>query len=406
LAITTQDTIYTDETWSGVIAITGNLTVIEGMLRIQPGTYVTCANNQIILKIKGNGALSAIGTAQSPITFCGGCISFDGLLRDSISAIQYCLFRDNYHLIDFRNTVGIIECSRVTIDHCTFYNGGFCIYVTSNASPIITNCTMRHGDIGVFVHGGVDVAIQNCTISDMCSGIVSVSLNEIHQDIAIDHVTIYDVDTLGIGGGVVWARGLGLYCGGQDPGTITITNSIIAKTEREAISVYNPIDSLSWIINDNYNCYFENALSIGDCNLGDHSIEADPLFSQPDSGNFSLTSSSPCWQTASDGTHRGAWQSDSVPTSIQSPLTKSDVSWPVISQDDGKIVFTDASTAIYRLSVFNIWGEIAYHSFKTPNTHSIVWDVKRNVHGTKVDIYIVRMELPISTIYKKILVNK
>lgn len=68
-------TINTDTTWSGVVHVTGDLTIADGVtLTIDPGTLVLIDGTSTPLSENATqfiveGAVNAIGTAQSPITF-------------------------------------------------------------------------------------------------------------------------------------------------------------------------------------------------------------------------------------------------------------------------------------------------------------------------------------------------
>jgi parallel beta-helix repeat protein len=307
-AVTTQDTIRADETWSGAVQITGNLTVIDGILTILPGTQVTFATSTIMFKIKGNGVLRAMGRADAPITFYRGCVTYEGLLRDRLNILHYCNFSAKYHLIEFRNPTGLLECSAPLIDHCTFTQGGYtCIYVTSGGSPTITNCTFSNAACGIFLHGAADVRVAYCTIYNTSYGIINASIDTWFQDLVVDHVTINNIDT---SRGYVWSKGLGLTCG-NTPGTLNITNSIIANTFKYGIN--NPTGASSrWAVTEDNNCFFNNLDGPATFTLGTHSQTTDPQFSRPDSGDFSFGPSSPCWLTGNDGAHIGAWQGSAI----------------------------------------------------------------------------------------------
>jgi hypothetical protein len=87
-----------------------------------------------------------------------------------------------------------------------------------------------------------------------------------------------------------------------------VENSIFSEIEQNGISPG------SGIVTEDYNCFFNCAagsMTTG-IPLGTNSIEQDPKFTNAASADFSLQTSSPCHNTASDGSDRGAVQTTRI----------------------------------------------------------------------------------------------
>ena len=66
-AATTSGNISVDETWSGALEITGNVTVDDGItLTIHAGTVIRFVDNTGLIV---NGRLEVLGTVEQPVTF-------------------------------------------------------------------------------------------------------------------------------------------------------------------------------------------------------------------------------------------------------------------------------------------------------------------------------------------------
>ncbi|RLA97759.1 MAG: hypothetical protein DRG83_15375, partial [Deltaproteobacteria bacterium] len=177
LAITTSGTLTENETWSGTVVLTGDVTVPEGVtLTIEPGTQVifparsddTGGGDPNVTELIVNGSLVATGNDSNKITFTsGGAIPTPGDwggIKCSVSLdLEYCVLE---------YPVKGITCS---------VNGG-------EQSLTIKNCEIKHTeDTGIYIYGesGAKIAsdVSNNVLSDIgghgISGYVTGSGTEI-----------------------------------------------------------------------------------------------------------------------------------------------------------------------------------------------------------------------------------
>jgi hypothetical protein len=122
-----------EETWSGTVNLTGDITVsADGKLTIMPGTTIFCESrfdeitsgvhsSRIELIIDG-GKLVAEGNESEPIRFI------------SISEEPA---KDDWYGIR-------IKSDQVTLRYCHIEYGVNGIQIEQNGSPIIENCTIRY----------------------------------------------------------------------------------------------------------------------------------------------------------------------------------------------------------------------------------------------------------------------
>ena len=95
-------------------------------------------------------------------------------------------------------------------------------------------------------------------------------------------------------------------------GNLTIVNSIIwdnlvsANVEEDAEINFNGTINMSYTnLSGEINAFNLTAVSV--LNLGEGNIDADPLFCEPDSGNYTLMANSPCVGTGENGANMGAF---------------------------------------------------------------------------------------------------
>lgn len=191
-------TISSNETWTGIIHVTGDVKVATGVnLTINAGTLVRFTENY---KIESLGQIQAVGTVGSRIVFephpilntsgvffgvwCGAevdAFNVDAPDSGAFFKFEYCDFIDGDKTSKLtighrgRKRGGGIFAENVlgglTIDNCTFTDcksqengGGVFIQKNSpfNVSYAITNCTftdcLADGDVGGWLGGGLMVA--------------------------------------------------------------------------------------------------------------------------------------------------------------------------------------------------------------------------------------------------------
>ncbi len=133
-------TLYEDETWSGIVSVTGDVEVPEGLtLTILPGTYV-------IFAALRDDSISGADTSRCEIIVRGALIA-DGEPADVITFTSDEVFPDpkDYYGIRFINADDDISL----LDHCDIQYGHIGIALSST-SPHISNCR-----IGNHWHRGI-----------------------------------------------------------------------------------------------------------------------------------------------------------------------------------------------------------------------------------------------------------
>jgi len=325
-AATSSGTITSDETWSGMHIVTGDILIQSGVVTIEPGTIVkfaTTNNNRIngdyshiYLIIRGEGGLTAIGTPEAPIVFTTlssnktvnmwGGIDIEGLIYDSTTVFKYCNFEYANTAIDFRNPSWISEISEVTFEYCNFsYMQGSGIYITSGGKAWISYCTFYHCEgSGVFSHPASELHISYSAFNDVCSGIICAGgVSPWYQKVYIDHVSIYNVDLrYGWDNPKTW-HGHGISTINSNPaGEVYVTNTIVQKAMSSGFLVNTP-----WKVQNDYNCWYDNNWgSVYGGDVGPHGLdEVDPQMVDPANNDFRLYEGSPCIGTANDGTNIG-----------------------------------------------------------------------------------------------------
>jgi hypothetical protein len=192
------------------------------------------------------------------------------------------------------------------------------IYASSDAVMKCYYSTIHDCDGIIFWHGIKNGDIKYLTAYDASHGLVFPgAVNAVGGNvITIDHLTLYNIDLTRTTNSVWWT-GYGIYqC--NDPGTLTMTNSILVQSTLANVKCAN-----NWNLTFNYNCYHTGLLgflNLEGCTAGPNDLETDPLLADIAAYDFRLTTASPCLNTASDGTNRGANQE--TPVSINDNLTQ------------------------------------------------------------------------------------
>ncbi len=158
----------------------------------------------------------------------------------------------------------------------------------SGASPTITNCTIAgnvNADMGagMFLNDGSNPTLVNCSFSGNSASMIGGGMyNENSSPILIN--CTFTVNSATYFGG-------GIYCAG---GSLELTNCILWGDTPDEIFTFNntPVITYSDIQGDW---------------VGEGNIDADPLFADPDNGDYHLKSQAGRWEPSSQ-----AWLIDDV----------------------------------------------------------------------------------------------
>ena len=333
---TTSGTIASDETWSGTVTITGDVVVQNAAVTIQPGTKVEFAttNDNVVngdaehihLIFKDGSTVSAKGTESEPIVFTSasatpapgmwGEVDIAGSLNVDSSGFDWCIFEYGNNAMDFRSGETSGEWSTIELLNPIVIQNTIIrhmkrsgVYITSGGEPDFINCVFHDiNSAGVFAHGARTVDLKFCAIYDVSVGIICAGeqwWSRPPKVIGMNCV-IYKVDSLKTDT-PKWWTGFGIYCSNA-VGTVYWYNGIIHTSTKEGVALN------TWYFNKRNNCYYRT----GPCpiegggDLHSKSIEADPLFVNPDSGDFSLQPGSPCIGAGYDGSNMGLWQDNPI----------------------------------------------------------------------------------------------
>ncbi|MGA1875735.1 MAG: right-handed parallel beta-helix repeat-containing protein [bacterium] len=265
-------------------------TIIDGGKK---NSVVTFDNGE-----EGNSSLSGF-TLRNGSNFDGG-----GIYCDASPSITHCVIIGN----TAHNRGGGIFCNRfsATISHCIIaensasVGGGICCWQKS--SPTITHCTIR-GNSSAVRGGGVfcDYSSVRISTSEVIGNSSGSGGGIWCQDssLIVSNCLMCDNSVSGSGGGIYYccspfpcitnctvsrnsaSGGAGIYCHGSFP---CIRNSIFWGPGSEIVT-----DSAS-------------KLNLSYCDIqgeypGQGNIDADPLFLDPENGDYHLQAGSPCQDT-------------------------------------------------------------------------------------------------------------
>lgn len=260
------EAILTNETWraeNSPYYIHKELQIPSfAKLTLEPGTLLkfmpTDAEPQQLVVF---GELQAQGTEQSPIVFTSlnesthgewGGLYFD----DEIPAttLQHCEIR-------YAENGVVCFSSNLALENCTISNSFDTGFLAQDCSPRLSRTIISNSSGGDFDDG---IQLINASSSTV-----------------IENVTIVDNDRVGIA------------CFSSNPqiiNSVIVDNSTGIHSDGPAPTVtYSDV----WSNNFNYS---------GGASPGTGSISADPLFTAPDSGDFSLQRGSPCLDAGNPGT--------------------------------------------------------------------------------------------------------
>lgn len=177
--------ITQNTTWSGRIAVTGDVSIDTGdTLTIQPGTIVYLQRNEDNEKsgndttrceiiVKNGGTLLAIGTAADSIKFVPspgtpGPYDWHSIRVEAGGSFKaaYCQFKNAYAGIDYRNS------ATDTVKNCLFENNFMYGVITKNGNVKILNSTFKEIAAGYGVYlDSCSALISGNTITNVWKGI-------------------------------------------------------------------------------------------------------------------------------------------------------------------------------------------------------------------------------------------
>ncbi len=215
-------------------------------------------------------------------------------------------------ILDADSTAGVMKCRNVTsstISNMTLTGGsaswsGGGIYCNNNSSPSLTNVTIS-GNSASSSGGGIycyysspsleNVTISENTASEIGGGIYCSS----NSSLSLTNVTISD-NSADDGGGI--------YC--IDNSNPSLVNCILWNDSPQEVYFYDEEETNSITIT--YSDMHGGEESIVTNNNGtvyweEGNIDANPLFCEPDSSDYTLAENSPCVGTGQDGANMGAY---------------------------------------------------------------------------------------------------
>lgn len=137
--LTTSGTLRGNEIWSGIIDITGSVTVPNGVtLEINPGTTIEFSDGA---KLTVNGSLNAIGSSNNRITFTNSSGTWGGIQFNSGSngSISYANISYATQGVKFNN----VGSNSITVSNSTIENNSTYGIYLYNSSPIISYNTIQ-----------------------------------------------------------------------------------------------------------------------------------------------------------------------------------------------------------------------------------------------------------------------
>ncbi|NQU05945.1 MAG: S8 family serine peptidase, partial [Calditrichaeota bacterium] len=228
--------------------------------------------------------------------------------------------------------IKIDENSAATITHCIIQNNrsengsGGGVWVGNGSELTIEDCLIR-GNYSLGSGGGislraVEAQITRCVITDNTCTLIGGGIESANSTSVIRNTTLYGNETTAAHGYEGGALGV------DDGSNTTVINTIMWSNSPQEIwcSGNNSSSELS-INNSDLNGGQDGIVTSNNLNItwGEGNIDSDPLFADPDNGDFHLTANSPCINTGDpdspddpDGTRAdmGAIPYDHNPPSI------------------------------------------------------------------------------------------
>jgi len=304
--------------------VIGDVTVPTGqILNIEPGVEV---NFQGYYRFYVLGNLQAIGTEDAMIVFTTNTpsIGWGGLRVDSndIIHLEYCRIEHGFATGDYPDMHGggmALLASDATVRNCIFAdnetdtNGmGGAVYAISTTNTSFSDCIFIrnncYGEGGAIKFtGDSDTQITNCRfLENYCNyGGGAVSLYGVFGTTMRDSVFV-DNYTMFSNGGAIQVLG---FSNTLFLANCTITENTAVTGDGGGVSLsYSDAYFVNTIVHENPGMYSDDVqVGVGSTAeiyysnlpmpvgaIGDHNINSDPLFVDPDSFDFGLQETSPC----------------------------------------------------------------------------------------------------------------
>ena len=186
-------------------------------------------------------------------------------------------------------------------------NGTIEDFIISNT--LVTNNMTDRWNGGVSFSNGCNGKVLNCEFSNNVAGMGNPGGSGISRGASVDYINCTFADnTAAVAGGIAVHRG----------GKASITNCIFWNNSSKQIYVKGILEGLLSELYIN-NCDIQYGLdsiemdTLAAVYWGDHNIDADPLFSDPDNADYRLSEESPCVDAGVDSVEvEGYWISASL----------------------------------------------------------------------------------------------
>ena len=189
-AITTSGVLTNNETWSGNIELTGDVTVPANVtLTILPGTRVACWDrtddqvgglNPSRIELTISGILNAVGTSSNPIVFTSSPLHPPALAGDWYGIVMN-LSTNGNSTLTYCTIEYAVEGLRVagapvpSISNCLFQKSSSC-GIDALASVNLQDCSVTANPIGIIVSRAT-VSLSGCSITNNQGDGIFITIN-------------------------------------------------------------------------------------------------------------------------------------------------------------------------------------------------------------------------------------